>query len=160
MIMDLSPRYLHKSLSKSPRNPKTILFHGNLIYNVWKIQMPPLLGKSPRSLDTSWVKLNQNYFLKRLRTMHLSNIREKFSCYNRKLSNQYERWSLFSTRPSSVKKVSNIQPPSGSPNLTFWPGLIENLKSLEASKTRTIVEPRLNSPRGAPFDNITFLWKS
>ena len=42
-----------------------------------------------------------------------------------------------------------------SPNFTFCPAFILKWNDFGASKIRTIVEPRLNSPNDSPFVNGT-----
>jgi len=54
---------------------------------------------------------------------------------------------LFRRLPST--EVATL--PSGCPYRTVWPGRTANLKLREASKSKTIVEPRLKSPNACPF---------
>lgn len=52
-------------------------------------------------------------------------------------------------------RPANHKPPSPSPTLIRCPGCRLKLKSLGASKSRTMVEPRLNSPTAAPLCKTT-----
>lgn len=53
--------------------------------------------------------------------------------------------------PLSCDSSANQRLPSPSPTLIRCPGCRLKLKSFGASNSRTMVEPRLNSPTGSPF---------